>query len=667
MRINALKIILVLSFLVMYVGCFDDGDNTSGYTGSPGYNIYEKSKTLQEVNKYRQSKDVDILQGYLDDDNILVISETILAIASIADSSNVGVVVPLLKNKNPKIRMYAAYAIGKSFNSVYEEKLFEAYKSETDDYVRQQILIALGKCGTEKALNYIVSLNIDKSKNIILEGQGRAFYYFASRNIISQQMIQLIMNMIDDADVYQTTKITYSYALTTNNNIDLTSYIEIIKTQIKSNANVFLVANLTKSLRHVYNDESIPVLKSIYETAEDYRVKIAAIESLSFFDYTKVKSIMFSALSDTRSTIAELAAKYFLANGNAQDADEYFNISKKIVPWQARTVMFSAALKYSSNKKMIANSIISGYNAVENKYEKAALLYALSVDPSQYKFVKDETFSTDDYVISAAGIKSLFAMRLSENFDRIAKQMQQSSGVDLYTEFKFIFREALSSRSKVMVYYAAKAINIPEFEVVDVYKNTFYLNQALPSFSLPVDNYAWKEMVKAVETYGSDPFDKNPKIDAFVFDWEEINAIKPEQRAIVKTTAGDFEMTLKVNDAPATVGTFLDLALKGYYNNTPFYKEIPGMAIVNGGKRGDGEMNFNISLVNETRPVNFNDGSVAMRLVGGGYQSANWFIATAPAIEYDNNYTIFAEITKGIDVVHNLEVGDKVIEVIVTN
>ncbi len=660
MQIKDIKYILFIMFILFTFACDNDSDNSGNYNIA-SFNVFNKNETLCKINDYQQSKDVTLISQFLNTTNSSELSEAILSLAVIADSNEISIVLPYLKNDDAKVRSNAAFALGQSYSFIYEDKLIEAYNAENDDFVKQEILIALGKCGKSTALAFVVSTEIANSNVILLEGQGRAFFYFAKNGFISNQLIDRAIQVVSNANISQDAKVPFSYFLSVLNT-DLSAYFNDINTDIKSNSNVYLLSNLVLSLKNVNSTESMNLLKNIVNDDFDYRVKISAIKALSNFGYNDVKNTMFEAVKSTNSGIAKTAAEFFLKKGNKQDAQKYFDVSKQIVLWQARTTMISAALQYSSNKAGIVNSVISGYNAVENRYEKAALLYALSAVPSQYKFVKNEAFSADDYVISQAGIKSLYSMRLNPNFDAVATKEKQN-GIDLYAEFKLIFKEAITMPNVSMVYYAAKIFNNQNLQMIDDYENSYFLTQAASSLKLPADYIAYNELCKAISLYGNQSCKDNPQIKPAVIDWVFANSIKSEQRVVVKTNKGDFEMTLDVNSAPLTVATFLQLVKNGYYNDTYFFKNVAGKAIVTGGKRGDGEMTSNISTIKEINTKNFKDGSVAMRNIFGDYQSVNWFVATAPVISYDNNFTIFAEISKGLDIVHKLEIGDKIIEI----
>jgi cyclophilin family peptidyl-prolyl cis-trans isomerase len=610
-----------------------------------------------------QTNNTDSLIEILKTANPQLKTADIYAIASIGDSMYNTVIAPFLNNDNAQIRIASAFALGQMKSNFYESKLIAQYNNENDNFVKKQILISLGKTGSDKALNFVASLNIDNKNTQILQGQGIAFYFFSKRKIISEQMFAKTFEILNNENISQDAKLYFSYTLTLNNLQFNNNYFSIIENEIKTQDNIYLLTNLTLSLKNIHTTQSFKLLTEILQATTDYRIKIAAIKALEAFYYESGKKYIFKALTDQNPQIAIVASEYFVKKGTRNDANTYLSYIKKISSWKARSNMLMAALKYSPDKKNIANSIISGYNAAENIYEKASLLYALSVDPKQYAFVNDQTFSTNEKIISTTGMKCLMQMRINPHFNKIAATIKSNSNEDINAKFKIIVQEAMAKGDPAMIYYAAKLINSPDVKLIDVFTNTYFLTQAMNSIKLPKDFTAYNELCKAVNNFGGQNCKKNIAIDNLKLDWNFIAQIPAEQRVLVKTNKGNFEITLDVNSNPANVYIFLQLVNNGYYNNTFFANENPGKAIFTGGKRGDGWQNLNIPLIKEISNKNFIDGSVVMPTITQNYNSVNWFITTSPTIEYYGNNTIIGQVTKGLYIVHQLEIGDKIFEI----
>jgi cyclophilin family peptidyl-prolyl cis-trans isomerase len=52
-----------------------------------------------------------------------------------------------------------------------------------------------------------------------------------------------------------------------------------------------------------------------------------------------------------------------------------------------------------------------------------------------------------------------------------------------------------------------------------------------------------------------------------------------------------------------------------------------------------------------------------MASAGKDTEGTQWFITHSPTPHLDGRYTIFAEVESGMDIVHKLEVGDKILSI----
>jgi len=653
---NIKKIFFIIILLFLFQNCENRTNNNNSYNTENQFSNIQK----QAINESLQNLDKnDLILKLNSSDNI----ESLLALSILHDSSTIPYFVDFLNSKDQDLKSMAAFAIGQINDSYYSSRLVNSLKNKVlGEKAEIQIIIALGKIGGIKELEKIVNLDFKPQQIYLLEAQAKAFFLFSKRGIISKQMLDKTFDIITQENTTTSVKKAFSYWLTQNIEYNLNDYFKIIEKEIDSTDDDLYAFNLFLALTHTNSNQSFDFLKQATKS-EKIKIKYAAIKALETFPYQKVKPIMWNFLTSENEDLSVTAAKYFVTYGIEKDANEYLNISKRIKYWQPRAYMLMAALNYTKNKKKTANLIISGYNASENLYEKAALLKALSADPTQYKFVMNQSFNTNDKIISTACIKSVLAMRLNPNFDKIAKQLKETEGIDLYTEFKVYFKEVMQKGDNAMIYYATLAWENPDFKLIDVFTNTFFINQAFSFLVLPRDLIVYKLLCQFPELKENTNCANNLKIEKFKFDWDEIKKIPANQQVIVKTTKGNIKIRLDVNSAPATVYTFLTLAKEGYYNNVYFYKKVPCKFISTGGRRGDGWQDKNIPLVKEALDKNFQSGSIAMNIIDDIYQSVNWFITITPTPEYDGKYTIFGKVIEGLDVVEKIQPGDKILKI----
>jgi len=59
-------------------------------------------------------------------------------------------------------------------------------------------------------------------------------------------------------------------------------------------------------------------------------------------------------------------------------------------------------------------------------------------------------------------------------------------------------------------------------------------------------------------------------------------------------------------------------------------------------------------------------GYVGMASAGKDTEGTQWFITHSPTPHLDGRYTIFGEVTDGMDVVHKLAVGDNIDKIVIS-
>ena len=138
-------------------------------------------------------------------------------------------------------------------------------------------------------------------------------------------------------------------------------------------------------------------------------------------------------------------------------------------------------------------------------------------------------------------------------------------------------------------------------------------------------------------------------------------------RATFVTSQGDIEFYLYPEAAPITVASFVNLALRGYYDNTVFHRAIENFMIQGGDPTGTGQGTPGYLTNDEF--VDWLDfyqpGMLAMANMGPNTNGSQFFITIYPADSLNQRYTIFGEfVTQGdYDRIKKLEKGDVIKEI----
>lgn len=136
--------------------------------------------------------------------------------------------------------------------------------------------------------------------------------------------------------------------------------------------------------------------------------------------------------------------------------------------------------------------------------------------------------------------------------------------------------------------------------------------------------------------------------------------------AELHTTAGEIDIRFFPDVAPNHVRNFIDLSERGFYNGTKFHRVIPGFVIQGGDPNsvsGDpstwGTGNSGKYIALEPSSIHHARGIVSMAR-GGDPNSASsqFFICVADAPNLDGGYSVFGEVTKGMDVVDKIVMAD---------
>jgi cyclophilin family peptidyl-prolyl cis-trans isomerase len=138
----------------------------------------------------------------------------------------------------------------------------------------------------------------------------------------------------------------------------------------------------------------------------------------------------------------------------------------------------------------------------------------------------------------------------------------------------------------------------------------------------------------------------------------------------VRTTKGTLRFELFADEAPLHVHNFLEQALRDRYDGTLWHRVVPDFVIQGGDSRGDGNgggtwRGAADSLRHEISPRKYVRGSLGMPRnedpESGGSQL---FVTHRATPHLDGRYTIFGELRAGFDVLDEIEVGDRIVDVL---
>ncbi|MBI3070102.1 MAG: peptidylprolyl isomerase, partial [Candidatus Levybacteria bacterium] len=133
-----------------------------------------------------------------------------------------------------------------------------------------------------------------------------------------------------------------------------------------------------------------------------------------------------------------------------------------------------------------------------------------------------------------------------------------------------------------------------------------------------------------------------------------------ERTVILKTSKGDIELTLFLQDAPNSAKNFTDKARSGFYQNLTFHR-VEDWVVQGGDPNGDGTGGGKMPTELNQKP--FVPGSLGIAR-GSDIRISNdaqFFITKKEASWLNGQYTNFGIVTKGMEVAEQIQIGDKIL------
>jgi cyclophilin family peptidyl-prolyl cis-trans isomerase/HEAT repeat protein len=639
-----MKYLYLLLVYLLITGCQVTDPQSSNELGNKF-----KDATLRTIYTAQDERQTTTLLPFLTNTNARYRQEAAMALASVQDSLAINPLVTLLANADLSVRQAAAYALGQIGKASTEATLLQAIQSEQNNPVRAELLEALGKCATQKGLDALVQFDFTEPE--VQAGQAWGIYRTHARQLNYDKAIRKMITFITAPN--PETRLAAAHFLARTPKLDLAAHTAVLVNSVQIDPSVEVRMAAAQAITKAKSLDLAEELAGIIETEPDYRVRLSAFRATVNLEYAVAKPILWRGLADKNSHAALTAAEVIAAKVTPDGAAELLQKAEQTLRWRIRATLLGAALKQHSNKKEVLTSIQERYQQSTNDYEKAALLTAAAKDISGAEFVEKETLATPTPVIRTYGIEALTQIRSDKNFPASQKK-----------HFADFFKQAMSSGDIAVVGIIAGILRQPELNFKTEYPDLTFLKNALAKLVLPRDNEAYQEVVKTIAYLEGKPEPPTPK-NPFThpIDWTLVQSLPAKQQVSIQTNRGELVLQLFVEEAPGTVANFVQLARSGFFNGKNFHRVVPNFVIQGGDPRGDGWGGTDYSIRSELPDLHYREGYLGMASAGKDTESCQWFITHSPTPHLDGRYSIFARVTKGLEVLPLLEIGDKIQDV----
>jgi cyclophilin family peptidyl-prolyl cis-trans isomerase/HEAT repeat protein len=611
---------------------------------------------LREIYIFQDQRQTDSLLNFFNNESSIYRAESALAFGSVQDTSAITGLIKLLNDSTETVRKNASYALGQIGNSNIEDSLIKQIKKEKSTLVTNTLLEALGKCATEKGVNFLASFY---GNPVLDEGVSAGLFRASLKSVQTESGLKRIIELIRQ-NQSDKAKILASTYLARNRTQEVTPYFKTLSSVLKNDNNEFVRMNCASALKQS-NHSSIPkVLEGALKSDESEFVQIGAIRAMQSFG--GFGDLVFNKLDAPKVNIAIVASEYFKIHFKAKFASKLTNNSSILdnYNWRVRSNLLNAMMLHnvSGTKELILDRL----QKTESDYETSALLMALTGDLESYGHIVERLYKSESKVIRTAAIEALSVIPYHKNFEKYEKKNPA-----IKQELAKYFKYAIESGDVGLVYHASNILRDEKLDLKSIYGNYDFLEVAKNKLQLPIDIEAYQELQKTIDLYNgveSKPIEKSTK---HLIEWDVVEQIDAEAKFQIHTTKGIIEWKLDVENAPGTVSEMVSLAKKGFFNGKYFHRVVPAFVAQAGCPRGDGFGGLPYTIRSEFAPLSYIQGAVGVASAGKDTESCQWFISHNPTPHLDGRYTIFAQTISGMDVVNKLEIGDKIEKISFTN
>lgn len=629
---------------------------------------------FQKIYDFQDKQQLDSLLSYTNHFNPSYRFMVANGLASFQDKEGLDSLYKLLYDPVMKVRTAAAYAIGQIGESSSTSELISAFKTkdtlDVNNEYNSSILEAIGKVGNKNLLPALATVSTYRvTDTLLLKGQSKAIYNYGLRGINSPEgtdrMVQYLTDEVEYPDEIKLIAANYLYRV---KDLNLEGYKYRLVKILESENNPSIRSALVIALGRTKDNEMLETLLNHYKNESDYRVKTNIVRALSNFSYINVIEFVLEKLSDDNLHIAHTAADFLIANGNKNDASIYKNYITDELHYAIKAKIYGAILKhmpiyYTNTKNKLKEEIFENIEASSNPYEISSYVIALSNDPFSYTEIDEITAKSKHAVVRSTGATALYNILSSPNFVQAFRGGQRRVKIEIIELIKAQIEKGDVGACAIY----GELFSDKQLDLKVLIEDASFISDAMKSLELPKEIETYNSLGQAFAYLTDSEFESKTPEWNHPIDWNVFTTYGDSIQVAIKTNKGVIRTRMYAQEAPGSVANFISLANEDFYDGKTIHRVVPNFVIQGGCPRGDGYGALDYSIRSELPQLYYDEeGYLGMASAGLHTEGTQWFITHSPAMHLDGKYTIFGKVLSGMDVVHKIEVGDKIEDVIIS-
>jgi cyclophilin family peptidyl-prolyl cis-trans isomerase len=336
--------------------------------------------------------------------------------------------------------------------------------------------------------------------------------------------------------------------------------------------------------------------------------------------------------------------------------------AKKAAPEKAPAELDAQAVQRAYQQKVDEwRKVLKQLRTLQNEYHTA--------DPAQAADIQrrwEETISQGEQVLQELRPLAIQAYQAAPNEDRQLSRFL----VKMLLDEVLLFDKA-GTPPRVHARYK-QAEELGEIlirnncDMNDIYAATAMAHFALHDFARAKELFAQARQLNSLPEEAAVLADE---VDNYLKYWPEEQQIRQQEaeadnlpRVKLSTNKGDIVLELFEDQAPGTVGNFVSLVQKGFYDGLTFHRVLPGFMAQGGCPEGTGSGGPGYTIYDEFDKPEARKhfrGSLSMAKTGapnsGGSQ---FFITYRPTPHLNGKHTVFGRVIEGMEVAKQLQPRD---------
>lgn len=639
--------------LLLFAACTQPGKTED--QPEPGPPNRFSDSTLVEIYEMQDRRDAEGLQAYLKSDSGKYRAAAAMAFGSVQDTNSIPILLPLLNDGDLEVQTAAAWALGQTRHVSAGDPLLIRMRIATDPELIKVFGEAIGKCGDSTQL--ATMLESAENMELLQAGAMHGLYQAGLRRMAGPETMEFAAGQLLSSD---SSAQLYAAAYFGRNRRlapieDPSSIISAIP-QIKNDD---ALQHLVRALGRSESPLAVAELKSLLETSSNnYLVRVSAIRAMNEAPQAEYLDLISEVATGDNIHLAIEAANYLFNHasvaGKESQSNELLLLSGKAKHWRTGARLLGAALKAAhaegdqKAQTAIETEILSQFDAGSTDYEKGHYLVAMAESPRMESEIVD-------HLLKDQGVLRTYAM------EALAASYADTKRKDAKDRIEHL--ESAMELDDIAVAAIVAYLLREEKALLKAAGDGDFLKAAMERLSLPEDIETYNEIERTLAAISGEA---NPAVKPVEFnnpiDWNLVKTIPVNQECIMKLKdgRGDIRIQMLVEEAPASVANFVAFAQAGFYDNAVYHRVVPNFVAQGGDPRGDGWGSTPNTIRSEWPQLHYGTGYIGMASAGKDTESCQWFITHCSTPHLDGRYTIFAKVISGMDLLHQINIGDRI-------